>query len=78
MRTITCLFFAVATLMLGNIRAFAGAAIGQGSDVLPAVAALVFLIAAAIFAVLDWPGFPTRDVAAGFTGGHPPERPSAR
>jgi hypothetical protein len=59
MRTITCLFFAVATLMLGDIRA----GVGQPSDALTAVAALVFLIAAVVFAVLDWPGLPTRDVA---------------
>ena len=58
MRSITCLFFAVATLLLGNIRA----GVGQSSDVVPLVAALVFVIAAVAFAVLDWPGLPTSGV----------------
>jgi hypothetical protein len=59
MRTITCLFFAVATLMLGNIRA----GVGQPSDALAPVAALAFVIAAVVFAVLDWRGLPTVDLA---------------
>ena len=59
MRTITCIFFAVTTLFLGNIRA----GVGQSSDALAIVAALFFLIAAVVFAVLDWPGLPERDVA---------------
>ena len=59
MRTVTCLFFAVVTLMLGNIRA----GVGQPSDALPAVAALGFVIAAVAFALRDWPGMPTADVA---------------
>lgn len=59
MRTITCIFFAVTTLFLGNIRA----GVGQPSDALTAIAALFFLIAAVVFAVLDWPGLPTRDIA---------------
>lgn len=58
MRSITCLFFAVATLLLGNIRA----GVGQPSDAVPLVAALVFVIAAVTFAVLDWPGLPTTGV----------------
>ena len=59
MRTITCSFFAVVTLLLGDIRA----STGPPGDALPATAALAFLIAAVVFAVLDWPGLPTRDVA---------------
>jgi hypothetical protein len=59
MRTITCLFFALATLFLGDIRA----GVGQPSDALAPVAALVFVLAAVGFAFLDWPGLPTRDVA---------------
>ena len=59
MRTITCLFFAVATLFLGNIRA----GVGQSSDALSPIAAFVFVIAAVVFAFMDWPGLPTRDVA---------------
>jgi len=59
MRSITSLFFAVATLMLGDIRA----GVSQPSDALTAVAALVFIVAAVVFAVADWPGLPTRDVA---------------
>ena len=58
MRTITCIFFAVTTLLLGNIRA----GVGQSNDALPTIAALFFLIAAVVFAVLDWPGLPNRDV----------------
>ena len=61
MRSITCLFYAVATLLLGNIRA----GVGQPSDVVPLLAALVFAIAAVVFAFLDWPGLPTRGVADG-------------
>jgi hypothetical protein len=59
MRSITCLFFAVVTLMLGNIRA----GVGQPSDVLPSLAAFVFVIAAVVFGFLDWPGLPMRGVA---------------
>ena len=59
MRTITCIFFAVVTLLLGNIRA----GTNPPGDALPAVAAMAFLIAAVVFAFLDWPGLPTRDVA---------------
>jgi len=58
MRTITCLFFAVATLLLGNIRA----GVNQPIDALPALAALVFVIAAVVFAFIDWPGLPTEGV----------------
>jgi len=54
MRTITCLFFAVVTLFLGNIRA----GVGQPSDAVPSISAFVFLAAAVVFAVLDWPGLP--------------------
>src|SRR6185369_642613 len=57
-RSITCLFFAVVTLMLGNIRA----GVGQPNDAVPLVAALVFGIAAVVFAVLDWPGLPRTGV----------------
>jgi hypothetical protein len=60
MRTLTCLFFAVVTLLLGNIRA----GVNQPGDALPAVAAFVFVIAAVAFAFLDWGGLPTRDVAS--------------
>ena len=42
MRTIACLFFAVSTLLLGNIRA----GVGQPGDAAPALAAFVFVIAA--------------------------------
>ncbi|MEA2672980.1 MAG: hypothetical protein QOI92_172 [Chloroflexota bacterium] len=59
MRTITCLFFAVATLLLGNIRA----GVGQPTDALTPIAALGFVIAAVVFAVMDWPGLPTQVVA---------------
>jgi hypothetical protein len=58
MRSMTCLFFAVVTLLLGNIRA----GVGQPTDAVPAIAALVFLIAAVVFALLDWPGLPTTGV----------------
>jgi hypothetical protein len=58
MRTITCLFFGVVTLLLGNIRA----GVGQPTDAVPPVAALVFVIAAIAFAVIDWPGLPTTGV----------------
>jgi hypothetical protein len=58
MRTVTCLFFAVATLLLGNIRA----GVNQPTDALPAAAAFVFVIAAVVFAVIDWPGLPTKGV----------------
>jgi hypothetical protein len=58
MRTITCLFFAVATLLLGNIRA----GVNQPTDTLPALAAFVFVIAAVVFAFMDWPGLPTKGV----------------
>ena len=49
MRTITCLFFAVATFLLGGIRA----GVGQQSDALSQLGALVFVGAALVFAVLD-------------------------
>ena len=55
MRTMTCLFFAVVTLLLGNIRS----GVGQPTDAVPLVAALLFGIAAVVFAFLDWPGLPT-------------------
>jgi uncharacterized membrane protein YdjX (TVP38/TMEM64 family) len=58
MRTITCLFYAVATLLLGNIRA----GVNQPTDALPALAAFVFVIAAVVFAFLDWPGLPINGV----------------
>lgn len=58
MRTITCLFFAIVTLLLGNIRA----GVGQPTDAVPPVAALLFVVAAVVFAVLDWPGLPTSGV----------------
>jgi uncharacterized membrane protein YdjX (TVP38/TMEM64 family) len=58
MRTITCLFFAVATLLLGNIRA----GVNQPTDALPALAAFVFVIAAVVFAFFDWPGLPISGV----------------
>jgi hypothetical protein len=58
MRTITCLFFAIVTLLLGNIRT----GVGEPSDLFPALAAFVFLIAAVVFAFLDWPGLPTHGV----------------
>ena len=58
MRTITCLFFAVVTLLLGNIRA----GVGQPTDAVPLVAAFVFVVAAVVFAVLDWPGLPNTGV----------------
>lgn len=58
MRSITCLFFAVATLLLGDIRA----GVGQATDAVPILAALVFLVAAVAFAILDWPGLPTQGV----------------
>ena len=58
MRTITCLFFGVATLLLGNIRA----GVNQPTDAVPALAAFVFVIAAVVFAFLDWPGLPPRGV----------------
>jgi len=32
------------------------------SDLFPALAAFVFLIAAVVFAFLDWPGLPTQGV----------------
>lgn len=50
MRATTCLFFAIATLLLGDIAAGAGA-----SDPIPRVAAIVFAIAAAAFFIMDWP-----------------------
>lgn len=55
MRTITCLFFAMSTLLLGNIRT----GVSEQTDIFPALAAFVFLIAAVVFAFLDWPGLPT-------------------
>jgi hypothetical protein len=58
MRTITCLFFAMATLLLGDIRT----GVSEQSDVFPALAAFVLLIAAVAFAFLDWPGLPTQGV----------------
>lgn len=58
MRTITCLFFAVVALLLGNIRA----GVGQPTDAVPLVAAFAFAIAAIVFAFLDWPGLPTTGV----------------
>jgi hypothetical protein len=58
MRTITCLFFAMATLLLGDIRT----GVSEPSDAFPALAAFVFLIAAVAFAFLDWPGLPTKGV----------------
>jgi hypothetical protein len=58
MRTITCLFFAMATLLLGDIRT----GVSEQSDVFPALAAFVFLIAAVAFAFLDWPGLPAQGV----------------
>ena len=58
MRTMTCLFFAVSTLMLGNIRA----GVGQPTDALPALAAFVFVVAAVVFAFIDWPGLPRKGV----------------
>lgn len=58
MRTITCLFFAVATLLLGNIRV----GVNQPTDAFPALAAFVFVIAAVVFAFIDWPGLPTKGV----------------
>jgi len=36
--------------------------VGEGRDVFPALAAFVFLIAAVVFAFLDWPGLPTHGV----------------
>jgi hypothetical protein len=58
MRTITCLFFAMTTLLLGHIRT----GVSELSDIFPALAAFVFLIAAVVFAFLDWPGLPTKGV----------------
>jgi hypothetical protein len=53
MRTMTCLFFAVTTLLLDGIRGAVRAGIGQGTDAVAVVAALAFLVAAATFAILD-------------------------
>jgi hypothetical protein len=50
-RVLTSLFFAVVTVLLGGIRA----GVGGGNDALPAIAGLVFLVAGAAFAFLDWP-----------------------
>jgi len=58
MRTITCLFFAIATLLLGNIRT----GVSEQTAVFPALAAFIFLIAAVVFAFMDWPGLPTQGV----------------
>ena len=58
MRTVTCVFFAVATRLLGDIRA----GVGQSSDAVPILAAFIFLIAAVAFAFLDWPGLPNQGV----------------
>ena len=58
MRTLTCLFFAVVTLLLGNIRA----GVGAPTDAVPLVAAVVFAVAAVVFAFLDWPGLPRTGV----------------
>jgi hypothetical protein len=58
MRTITCLFFAMTTLLLADIRT----GVSEQSDTFPALAAFVFLIAAVVFAFLDWPGLPTKGV----------------
>ncbi len=51
MRTITCLFFSVATLLLGEI----GAGVGQPTDPVPRIAALLFVVAAGAFLFIDWP-----------------------
>ena len=58
MRTITCLFFAIVTLVLGDIRS----GVGEPGDLFPALAAFVFLIAAVVFAFMDWPGLPNQGV----------------
>lgn len=74
MRTITCLFFGVTTLLLGNIRA----GVGQPSDALPPIAAFVFLIAAIMFAFLDWPGLPRKGVEIEGDDHAATRRPAAR
>lgn len=58
MRTIMCLFFAIVTLLLGDIRS----GVGEPSDLFPALAAFVFLVASVVLAFLDWPGLPKRGV----------------
>jgi len=58
MRTITCVFFTIVTLLLGDIRS----GVGERGDLFPGLAASVFLIAAVVFAFLDWPGLPTHGV----------------
>ena len=58
MRTITCLFFALATLLLGDIRT----GVTEQTDIFPGLAAFFFLVAAVVFAFLDWPGLPSRGV----------------
>jgi hypothetical protein len=51
MRTVTCLFFAVVSVLLGDI----ANGVGVSSDPLPRLAGLVFVLAAAGFALADWP-----------------------
>lgn len=46
------------TLLLGDI----SVGVGHGSAALLPIAALVVLVAAVVFAVLDWPGLPSKGV----------------